>query len=512
MSRIASIVIVALAALVTGCASLPPLDGRTATSAVVDGNETRLGRAIAPGIDAHPGRTGVHALALAHDAFAARVLLAGAAERSLDVQYYIWHDDQSGLLLLEALWRAAERGVRVRLLLDDLNTGALDGALAALDAHANVEVRLYNPFANRSGRVLAFMADFARLNRRMHNKSFTADNRASVVGGRNIGNEYLGAGSGVLFVDLDVLVVGAAVADVSGEFDRYWNSASAYPAASLLRAEPSGNSELAARFAKTREDPASMAFLDAVRSTRLVQQLLDRQLPLEWTEARLLYDDPAKTLDRAERNDLLLFPELVRVLGRPETSLDLVSPYFVPGEEGTAALAALARRGVQVRVLTNSLAASDVGAVHAGYAKRRDALLRAGVRLFELKPATARELRDDREHFGSSASSALHAKTFGVDRRRVFVGSFNFDPRSMRLNTEMGLVVESAGLAGKLAAFFDDEVPRLAYEVRLAPDGRLSWIERTASGERRFDVEPGTSWFRRTTIEMMSFLPIEWLL
>jgi cardiolipin synthase C len=509
---IPSFVVMALAAFVGACASLPPPEDRVASTAFSDTLQTRLGRAIAPGSEANRGSTGVHALVRPQDAFAARLLLAAAADRSLDVQYYIWHDDQAGWLLLDALWRAAERGVRVRLLLDDLNTEPLDPSLGAVDAHPNIEVRLYNPFVQRKARLLAFAADFARLNRRMHNKSFTADNQASIVGGRNIGNEYLGGGSGVLFVDLDVLVAGAAVAEVSKEFDLYWNSASAYPAAKFAPAIEGSDRALQARFANAHIDKRSTEYLQSLHSTTLVQELLDGRLPLEWTIARLVYDDPAKTLDRAERVDILLFPELVQSIGRPERSLDLVSPYFVPGEDGTAALVEAARRGVRVRILTNSLAASDVSAVHAGYAKRRHALLAAGVRLFELKPTATRESDDDRRRFGSSSSSALHAKTFGVDGRRIFVGSFNFDQRSMRLNTEMGLVVDSPVLAGRLATFLDTEAERLAYEVRLDPGGRLYWSEQTPTGERRFDTEPGTTWFKRARVEMMSILPIEWLL
>ncbi len=514
MSRILSFVAVALASLITGCASLPSLEGRTVTSALADTAGTMLGRAVAPEVTANPGKTGIHALPEPHDAFAARVLLAGTAEKSLDVQYYIWHGDQVGYLLFEALWQAAERGVRVRLLLDDHNTGGLDPTIAALDAHPNLELRLYNPVVQRDARALNFLTDFTRVNRRMHNKSFTADNQVSVVGGRNIGNEYFGAGSGVGFADLDVVAVGAAVREVSKEFDLYWNSPSAYPAASFVGAPgPDVVANLKARFAAAHADPESVAYVEAVRTTSLVRDLLERQLGLEWTAARLVFDDPAKTLDTTARTDVLLFPELVRTIGRPEKTLDLVSPYFVPGAEGTAALEALAGRGVKVRILTNSLAASDESAVHAGYAKRRQDLLLAGVQLYELKPTAAKEWREINARFGASSSSALHAKTFAVDRGRIFVGSFNFDQRSALLNTEMGLVIESPVLAQRLAAFFDADVPRIAYEVRLAPDGRnLEWIERTASGEMRYDVDPGTSWFLRMGVDMLSILPIEWLL
>jgi putative cardiolipin synthase len=504
-----------LTSLLGGCATtLPSLEGRTATTALTDTANTRLGRVLADEVAAHPGKTGVHPLGKPRDAFATRALLAAAADRSLDVQYYIWHGDPVGYLLFEALWQAAERGVRVRLLLDDNNTSGLDPTLAALDAHPNIEVRLYNPFVQRSGRVFGYLTDFSRLNRRMHNKSFTADSRITVVGGRNIGGEYFGVGGGVVFADLDVIAVGAAVEEVSKEFDIYWNSPSAYPAASLVGPPgPTGAGDLKARFAAARADPESVAYLEAVRTTPVVRDILDKKLAFEWATARLVYDDPAKTLDTSARKDFLLFPALVQAIGKPEKTLDLVSPYFVPGEEGTAALVALARSGVKVRVLTNSLAASDVSAVHAGYAKRRHDLLRGGVQLFELKPTAAQELPAERTGVGSSSSSGLHAKTFAVDRARVFVGSFNFDMRSALLNTEMGLVIDSPALAQAMAEGFDTRVPLAAYEVVLGPDGSsLQWIERTAAGEKRYDTEPGTSFLKRLGVGTMSILPIDWLL
>ena len=244
----------------------------------------------------------------------------------------------------------------------------------------------------RDNRVLNFLTDFTRVNRRMHNKSFTADNQATVVGGRNIADEYFGAGAGLTFADLDVLAVGPAVPEVSKEFDVYWNSASAYPASGFVGAPmPDGTANLEAKFVANRADPESIAYLEAVRATPLVRELLDRKLALEWAAAEVVYDDPAKTLDTTERTDVLLFPELVRKMGRPEKTLDIVSPYFVPGDGGTEQLAALAKRGVTVRILTNSLAASDAKSVHSGYAKRRRDLLQAGVRLYEIKPTATKE-------------------------------------------------------------------------------------------------------------------------
>ena len=511
-ARLSPCVVLLVTLLAAGCASLPPLEPRVETRALADTATTALGRVVAKAQAAHQGLSGVDPLPLPLDAFAARMVLAGAAERSLDVQYYIWHGDATGYLLFEALWRAAARGVRVRLLLDDANTRGLDDTIATLDAHPNIEVRLYNPFVQRAARGLAFATDFARLNRRMHNKAFIADNQVAIMGGRNIGDEYFAAGEDIAFRDLDVIVAGAVVPDISAAFDLYWNSASAYPAAKILpAAPPDAAAALEARFAAMSADPAAAAYLDAVRRTPLLRQILGGSLGAEWTAARLLRDDPAKTLDSTERKDVLLLTDLLNQIGRPRASFDLVSPYFVPGEAGTAALGRLARDGVSVRVLTNSWAATDVGAVHAGYAKRRCALAQAGVRLYELKRSAVLPGRPKNGHGDEVQPTSLHAKTFAIDRERIFVGSFNFDPRSAALNTEMGLLIDSPSLAQRLAAALDRDAPQNAYEVR--PGGEcVEWIERTGGGEVVHATEPDTTPASRAWIELLGALPIEWLL
>jgi putative cardiolipin synthase len=514
--RCAAGLLAGVVVLAAGCASLPPPSTqRVVSTAVVDTAGTRLAASIAPVARAHPGRSGIHAMPDAYDAFAARVVLAVTADKSIDAQYFIWHDDQVGLLLFEALWKAAERGVRVRLLLDDGGTAGIDEMLAMLDAHPNMELRLYNPFVLRASRTLGYLGDFQRLNRRMHNKSFTADNLVSIVGGRNIANEYLGAAGDVGFADLDVLMVGPVVQQVSHDFDRYWNSASAYPAADFVgAAPPDAAARLKARFAAAHADPQSVDYLNAVTEATILRQLLDRTLPLDWTTAQVLSDDPAKTLDPGQRIEVLLFPALMERLGRPRKSFDIISPYFVPGDDGTALLVALAQAGVKVRVLTNSLASSDERIVHAGYMKRRRELLRAGVELYELKPSANEQSLKVRGRFGAGKVAGLHAKTYAVDGERIFVGSFNFDQRSARLNTEMGVVIDSPQGAAEVGEVFEQNAPELAYRVQLAPDGEtLIWTERDASGQEvRYDVDPQTDWLKRFGLGLLSGLPIDWLL
>jgi putative cardiolipin synthase len=503
------------AGMLTGCA-LPSLENRTASSALTPSQAatTNLGRAVAPGLATHAGSTGIYPLSDAHVAFAARMDLIRSAQRTLDIQYYIWRNDLTGTLLLEELHEAADRGVRVRLLLDDLGIpSSLDPTLAALEAHPNIEVRLFNPFVVRKPKFIGFLTDFPRANRRMHNKSLTADSTATILGGRNIGDEYFDATDGIVFADLDVLAVGPAAADVARDFDRYWASASAYPVERILPHADAGQLDALERKAKAIEqDPAAEAYIDALRGPHVVQKMLDETLPFEWAKTEMISDDPAKGLNNAPP-EALISHQLREVLGEPTHELDLVSPYFVPAASGTQYLTGLAARGVTVLVLTNALEATDVAAVHSGYAKRRVELLTGGVHLYELRrsPLSHQKKEQSPGPFGSSGSS-LHAKTFTVDSRRVFVGSFNFDPRSAHLNTELGLVIDSPELASQIEATFLALVPQVAYSVRLDQNGKLHWIEQNGDKEIRHDTEPNTTWYGRLGVWMLSILPIESLL
>ena len=498
--------------LLTGC-SLPTQNLLPSTALPLEqAQATRLGQALAPAIAAHPGKSGIHALPDPHDAFAARVLLARAAEHTLDVQYYIWHADMTGTLLLEELHAAADRGVRVRLLLDDNGTFGLDTELAALALHPQIEVRLFNPFKVRNPKWLGYITDFPRANRRMHNKSFTADNQATIIGGRNIGDEYFGATEGILFADLDVLSVGPIVDRVSTDFDRYWASGSAYPVEQILPAVHAHRlDQLSHAAALIERDTGAAEYVEAVSQSDFIRLLLAGELHIEWAQTRMVSDDPAKGLGQAGPDGLLTY-QLGQILGKPTSAVVLVSPYFVPTAAGVEAFTALTNQGIDVRILTNSLDATDVAAVHAGYAKRRKDLLKAGVQLFEMRRLSPHlERNESAGPFGSSGSS-LHAKTFAVDGERVFVGSFNFDPRSANLNTELGFVIDSPPLARAVHQAFDSSIPANAYEVRLDDRDRLYWIERLGGSQIRYDQEPNTGLLKRSGIWFLSILPIEWLL
>ena len=462
--------------------------------------------------------SGVYPLDQPLDAFAARVLLARAAERSLDVQYYIWHGDVTGHLMFEEMWNAAERGVRVRLLIDDNGISGLDPTIVALDSHANIEVRIFNPFANRSMRMLGYVTDFSRLNHRMHNKSFTADGRATIVGGRNIGDEYFGAGQHISFADLDVIAVGPAAMDVGAAFDLYWNSPSAYPATTIIAtAGAAAVPAMQAKFGEVRASADATTYLTAAKDTQILEELRTQALQFDWVPVSVVYDEPTKILDKAGHSDLML-TRLLETLGRTEREIDIISPYFVPGTRGTEALCKLPQRKVRLRILTNSLAATDVGAVHAAYGKCRKALLQCGASLYELKPDAEAGRADadsskEQKMLGGSSTASLHAKSFALDRNRVFVGSFNLDPRSTSLNTEMGLVIESPTLANAISNLLDTEADDKAYRVVLGADGHhLEWVERTATGEVRHTHEPNTGVLDRAGVKFLSWLPIDWLM
>jgi putative cardiolipin synthase len=517
--RAALALAVAMLPALSGCTSaLPPLPEREAQSVLVAGPDSPLARAMQP----RPAEAGHSGLALLGDpaqALATRVQLVRLAQRSLDIQVYIWRPDASGRLLMRELWRAAARGVRVRLLLDDNGSDGMDEWLQALDAHPAIEARLFNPFWQRRFKSLGYLTDFGRLNRRMHNKSFTADGLATVVGGRNVADVYFGADAATVFADMDVLAFGPAALETARHFDAFWNSARAYPLAGLLRpAEPAMLDRLHQELADPAGVPEVAALLARLEGTPGLAAAAPGQPALQWAPVQVLSDAPDKPARRtgsAEPGARITEPILAWI-AITRSTLDLVSPYFVPGDAGVQGLADLARRGVKVRIVTNSLAATDVLAVHTGYARHRRALLAAGVELHELKSRSAApggaEAPPWRTRLGSSSAASLHGKVFLADGQRLFVGSFNLDPRSAHLNTEMGLAILSPELNRALAAGIDRDLLAATYRLGLAADGRLQWEEQTAAGPVVHAAEPGAGLLRRVGAKLLSWLPIEGLL
>jgi cardiolipin synthase C len=466
------------------------------------------------------GLSGVRLLPDGKDAFAARILLAREAKHSLDVQYYIWHDDLSGSLMLDELEAAADRGVMVRLLLDDNGIPGLDGRLASLAMHDCIEVKIYNPFKFRRPKWINWLISFRRLNHRMHSKSFTADTRITILGGRNIGDEYFGARSDGLFADIDVLAVGKVVSEVSAAFDRCWSSAFTCPIERI--AAPVSNRRrlrLARKAATLSRSAKARRYREEVEGQPLYNQMATGELDLTWATVRLVENSPLNTAGSTSEHTRLE-AILPRGLAKPEVQIDLISGYFVPTTAATRDLAVLAKSGVTVRALTNCFAATDVGLVHAGYAPYRRSLVEAGIELFEMpapddRPKTARKFVRPGSRFARSGlipGSTLHAKAFAVDRKELYVGSANFDPRSAHLNTELGIVIESEEMANAISNLFDQEISSNSYRLGLDHDGRLNWTDTRDDNPVPSLVEPGTSIFSRAVISMLARLPIEWLL
>lgn len=465
-----------------------------------------LDRAIVPLTEAHPQRSGLALLSDNLDAFAVRAITARMAGRSLDLQYYLWHDDFTGHLLDYELLRAADRGVRVRLLLDDLNAQGGDSPLAALEAHPNVEIRMFNPTRNRAGtlgRGVEMLLRGFSLNRRMHNKAWIADGRIAVVGGRNIGDEYFDAAAETNFLDLDAIVVGPAVQQTEAIFDEFWNSPSAIPLAALKKPDPAALPELRRAMAVAEELLRDHPYRQRLAESPDVRAFLAGKRPLHWPEQVEVISDPAVKMKDEGRERWLVRP-LIEAMGQAQDELKVISPYFVPGRQGVDWLRRQRARGVEIGVLTNSLAATDVMAVHSGYAPYRRPLLEAGVELHELTPRGAR----DSSLFGSSGAS-LHTKAFVVDGHAGFIGSFNLDPRSVNLNTEMGVLFRDAAAARELLARYEEKVsPRHSYRLSLRGDA-LVWRDETGEPPRDWEHEPETSAWLRATVWGLGWLPLE---
>lgn len=485
------------------CAQLEPRPDLPFDAGAPPGGETPLDHASIAAEAAHPGQSGFRLVSDGREAFVIRWYSARRAGRSVDVQTYIWHADTTGLALAAQLLDAADRGVRVRLLVDDMDARARNVGFAALHAHPNIDVRLFNPFASRDG-FLAFLFEgigsFNRVNRRMHNKSWIADNRLAMVGGRNLGDEYFGASEDVNFEDLDFVMAGPVVRDISASFDRFWNSMQTYPIDVL---DPDSVSE--EKLLELRQSLAAATaaaetgwYAEALRGSDAIQRLFDGDWALEWSsEYEFVSDDPAKATgtlgEDASAVGKVLFPAM-----RGATSeLFVISPYFVPGETGAQSLIGVAQGDKRVRILTNSLAANDVAAVHGGYASQRKNLLAGGVELFEIKPTGGVQVESSLK---GSSGAALHTKAMIIDGQRLFVGSYNLDPRSTSLNCEQGVLVESQILAEQLEAIFGQMTGGdRAWTVRLVGKD-LEWTD----GSETFDSDPHASagrkfkaWFAR---------------
>ena len=474
--------------------------------------------AVDPGGIASTAPSGFRLLVDDADALASRIDSIDRAHKTVDLQYYIFEADVTGRLVAQHLLAAADRGVRVRILLDDLRAQDADMLFDALDAHARIEVRKFNPFLTHDPswltRIGQLAIDGRRLNRRMHNKSFIVDDEVAIIGGRNIGDAYFDAGDDMHFRDLDALAVGPIVQRIAQAFDIYWNDAATYPlvAPGSDKDGPGALVRLRAQFAAKPAHP---------RDRVLRKPLQEDTTQWYWGAAQILVDRPAQVepdkTDRDARTSLRMVAQLKARLGTAQQQVLLVSPYFIPNARDLNFFRTLAQRGVALKVLTNSLAATDEPLVFAGYSRYRLPMLQQGAALYELRPQSGRPQATAR---GTSSGVSLHAKVFVIDRRYVYIGSMNLDHRSAVLNTELGVMVDSPALAAALANYFERAtMPNISFRLALDPPGpdseamRWSWIG--ADGEQRSDrSDPEVPAWRRGQIAVLRVVsqPLEGLL
>jgi cardiolipin synthase C len=501
--------------LLSSCATLPKNVDRPASYTYSDTDDTLLGKAYSDKKAAHPGQSGLVTLSNGLDAFVARAVLAKTAQRCIDVQYYLFHSDVTGLLFIDQLIKAADRGVRVRLLVDDMDLEGRDMGVVLLDSHPGIEVRIFNPFSRKRSRIPQFVTRFGSVTRRMHNKSFTVDNQASILGGRNIGDEYFDADPDMAFSDLDVMIIGPAVEAVSASFDRYWNSDLAYPFSVLWDKRPTAEeaAQKQKEFGQFVAEQSDSAYMQALRESDLSNKLRQHQVRYDWGKAEVVADDPMKIKHAKTQRQYQLVPKLAPYFEQVRKELIIFSPYFVPGKAGVTLFGKLCEKGVRIRILTNSLSSTDVGSVHAGYAKYRKELLKSGVEIYEMNSKPGSVERKEKTNFYGSSKVSLHTKSFVFDRKTVFIGSLNLDPRSVYQNTEIGVVFSGSKIAEGMGQWFDDNIEQIAFRLELhkRKDGSegILWHGLVDGEPKTFDVEPFTGFWRRFSIDLISLLPIE---
>lgn len=494
--------------ILSGCSSLPEKINFVDSYAYPSPTNTLLSKQVSEINQMHPDLSGFYPIIDSMDALTTRIKLINSATQSIDAQYYIWHNDISGRSLFHRLLAAADRGVKVRLLLDDLDAIKNETLLSKINSHSKIEIRLFNPLSNRSAPLSNFLTDGRRVNHRMHNKSLTVDNLLSILGSRNIGDEYFGVSEEIGFSDLDVLTTGPVVNEVSKQFDLYWNSPWTYPL-SILKANNQFDQKQFNDF-KIKFDSdfkqsliSNFTYVKAVKELQLSQLNMLSTINFEWSNWKFVYDQPNKVATTKLDSTIHLAPELKKAMDRVTDELIIVSPYFVPGEQFTQYLIALEKKGVNVLIMTNSLASNDVQLVHAAYIRYRKKLLKGGIEIFEYKANKSENIKS----FGSSNSS-LHAKFLGLDKKSLFVGSFNFDPRSVLLNLELGVFFESEKYSALLSDNFQRKSLLKAYRVSLSVNDALQWTTMVNGQEKTVNVEPETNFWQRLKVKFMSiFVP-----
>ncbi len=499
-----------------GCAPLPKDYERSITYAYPDTDNTTLGQARHDEKAAHPGESGFKLLANGLDAFVARAVLSDYAELSIDAQYFMIHNDLVAKLFIDHLMKAADRGVRIRLLVDDIDIGGRDLGAAIMDSHPNVEVRIFNPFSRRASRLRQLFTHYGSVTRRMHNKSFIVDNQVAILGGRNIGNEYFQANPTIAFSDLDVVAIGPVVNEASRSFDLYWNNELSYPVIALKGEEPNADQikRAAMKHAEFVTSQQNSPYLRALRDANLSEEIRQKRVSYSWGKAEVIYDQPDKIKHDFDKKELHIAPKLLAHVDETKQEFIALTPYFVPRKSGLEYLKKMSRRGVLVRILTNSLASTNHSFVHAGYAKHRNELLRAGVELYEVNPAVKSRQHGDVQNVDyGEETTVLHAKTFILDREKIFIGSFNLDPRSIDYNTEIGVVFSSEAIANRIADWLDQNLAHVAFRLELVTDEagheKIVWHGFEDGEEVSYEKDPYTGFWLRLYINLLTLLPID---
>jgi putative cardiolipin synthase len=477
-----------------GCATVDFDYPRDASVAIDTSEDTTLKSRVDNWLAANPGPSGFFPLISGTDALGARLRLIDAAEKTIDVQYFLMKTDAAGYVFSAALLAAADRGVRVRFLLDDIFTTVKNEELAIIDGHQNIELRLYNPISRRGVGVFNYLGHFKSANRRMHNKSFIVDNKVAIVGGRNIADEYFELNTKGEFLDLDMVAVGPIAADVSKAFDSFWNHSRAVPAEAVIGTFSEQDvAKFRAQVDRDFLEEARSVYQDAFDSN-LMRNFESEETPLYSADAIVLTDDPDKLVSEISQENMILIQAMADIVEEAKTEVVVLSPYFVPGDEGVEFWRSIVAKGVRVVIITNSLASNNHTSVHSGYSKYRKEIIRAGVELYE---ARANAVSDPGEGGTKAKSMTMHTKAMIFDRERLFVGSLNLDPRSIEINSEMGIVVTSAEMSGKLADLLFESLGDWTYRVKLNEDGRLRWHATIDGTEIVETSEPLAAWYTK---------------
>jgi putative cardiolipin synthase len=491
-----------------GCASVP-LDGpRTATQALTDTGDTFLAEESALWRDGQLQDNGFYPLTEGKDAFGARLTLMSEAEVGIDAQYFMMKSDNAGLVFTDKLLEAADRGVRVRLLMDDIFTTVDDDYYSFMNGHPNVEVRIFNPISRKGLYVFNYLGHFSLANRRMHNKSFIVDNQAAIVGGRNIAVEYFQLETTGEFMDFDMLVTGPVVGDVSREFDRYWNHELAIPMEALDKALDQEEMQKGRAMVRgLMVEAGDSVYADATHSP-LMRQFSRDELDPYMAEARMIVDDPGKLLVKVSEgeDERIVATEIAKVLSQAKRQIIIFTPYFIPGKNGMALLKQIRDKGVEIVLVTNSLASNNHTSVHSAYSTYRKDLLDMGVQLWEAR-VDAVQLTVDSDDTTLKDPLTLHTKGILVDRELVFVGSLNLDPRSIDINTEMGILIESGEMVSLMTDGALAHIPTFAYRLSLNDEGKIHWHAMIDGEEVVETHEPQTTAWRRFTAWFLKIMP-----